>query len=126
MICAQVFGNDLTISLAGAGGNFELNVYKPVIILNLLQSIRLLSEGCVSFLHHCVSGIEPDLNKIQSHLRNSLMLVTALNPHIGYDKSAKVAQKAFRENLSLKEAAIALNFLKAEEFDQIVRPEKMI
>ena len=126
MVCAQVMGNDVTISIAGAGGNFELNVYKPVLILNLLQSIRLLSDACESFSVNCVEGIEANPLKISQHLGNSLMLVTALNPHIGYDAAAKVAQKAFRENLSLREAAVSMGVLTEKRFDEIVQPEKMI
>ena len=126
MVCAQVIGNDVTISIAGAGGNFELNVYKPVLILNLLQSIRLLSDACESFSDYCVEGIEANPKKIRNHLENSLMLVTALNPHIGYDAAAKVAQKAFRENISLKESAVSLGVLTEQQFNEIIRPEKMI
>ncbi len=126
MVCAQVIGNDVTISIAGAGGNFELNVYKPVLILNLLQSIRLLSDACESFSHHCVEGIEANPKKIRNHLENSLMLVTALNPYIGYDAAAKVAQKAFRENISLKESAVSMGVLTEQQFDEIITPEKMI
>ena len=126
MVCVQVFGNDVTINFAGASGNFELNVYKPVIIYNLLQSIRLLSDACESFTDHCVTGIQPNRHNIQKHLNNSLMLVTALNPHIGYDKAAQVAKKAYKEDTSLKEAALALGFLTAKRFDEIVHPEKML
>ncbi len=126
MVCVQIFGNDVAINFAGASGNFELNVYKPVIIHNLLQSIRLMSDACESFTTHCVVGIEANTKTIQEHLEKSLMLVTALNPHIGYDKAAKVAQKAYKENITLKEAAVSLGFLTAEKFDALVRPEKMI
>ncbi len=126
MVSLQVFGNDTTITFAGASGNFELNVFKPLIIYNALQSIRLLSDACESFTDHCVVGITANKANIKKNLENSLMLVTALNPHIGYDKAAQVAKKAFAENLSLKEAAVALKFLTAEEFDKLVRPEKMI
>jgi len=125
MVAAQVIGNDAAIAFAGAGGNFELNVYKPVIIYNLLQSVRILADGCRSFTEHCVLGIQPNESVIQSHVQNSLMLVTALNPHIGYDKAARIAKKAYTENITLKQAAVALNFLSAEEFDRIVMPEKM-
>src|SRR3989338_6802283 len=107
MVCAQVMGNDTTINIAGAGGNFELNVYKPVLIFNLLQSIELLADSCESFTTHCVNGIKPNKETIENHLKNSLMLVTALNPHIGYDKAAKVAKKAHQENITLKEAAVS-------------------
>ncbi len=125
MVCAQVFGNDTTINVAGASGNFELNVYKPVIIFNALQSIRLLSDVCQSFADHCVVGIKPDLGTIEKHLQNSLMLVTALNNKIGYDQSAKVAQKAYQENKTLKEAAIELGFLTPQQFDEWVKPQEM-
>jgi fumarate hydratase class II len=125
MIAAQVMGNDVTIAISGASGNFELNVYKPVMIYNLLQSIRLLADGCRSFTDHCVVGIAANETAIRKHLDNSLMLVTALNPHIGYDKAAEVARKAFAENTSLKAAAVALGVVTAEEFDRYVRPETM-
>ncbi|MGD1006295.1 MAG: class II fumarate hydratase [Ignavibacteriaceae bacterium] len=126
MVCTQVFGNDTTVNFAGASGNFELNVFKPVIIFNVLQSIRLISDACESFTDHCVAGVEANEINIKKHLENSLMLVTALNPYIGYDNAAKVAKKAHKENKTLKEAAIELNLLTAEKFDEIVRPEKMI
>ena len=113
------------IRFAGASGNFELNVYKPVIIHNFLQSVRLLSDACVSFEQFCVKGIEPRYKKIEEHLRQSLMLVTALNPHIGYDKAAQIAKKAHKEDKTLKDAAMELGFLSSEEFDQWVRPEDM-
>ena len=125
MVAAQVIGNDTTIAVGGSSGNFELNVFKPVMIYNLLQSIRLLADACRSFNEYCVAGIEPDKAQVEAHLRNSLMLVTALNPHIGYDNAAKVAKKAYLENTTLKEAAVALNLLTEEEFDEKVRPEKM-
>lgn len=126
MVCAQVFGNDVTINFAGASGNFELNVFMPVIIFNVLQSIRLIADACESFADNCVSGITANNANIKKHLENSLMLVTALNPHIGYDNAAKVAKKAHKENKTLKEAAIELGLLTAEKFDEVVRPEKMI
>ena len=126
MVAAQVIGNDTTINVGGCSGNFELNVFKPVMIYNLLQSIRLLADSCRSFNDHCVVGIEPNKTQIEKHLKGSLMLVTALNPHIGYDNAAKVAKKAYQDNSTLKEAAAALNLLKPEEFDEKVRPEKMI
>lgn len=126
MVCTQVFGNDVTVTAAGARGNFELNVYKPVIIYNILQSIRLISDASESFVDHCITGLQANEANIKRNLENSLMLVTALNPHIGYDKAAKVAQKAHKENITLKEAAVGLGFLTAEKFDEIVRPEKMI
>ena len=126
MVAAQVIGNDTAINVGGCSGNFELNVFKPVMIYNLLQSIRLLADSCRSFNDHCVVGIEPNRIQIEKHLNGSLMLVTALNPHIGYDNAAKVAKKAYQDNSTLKEAAVALNLLTAEEFDEKVRPEKMI
>ena len=126
MVCTQVFGNDVTINFAGASGNFELNVFKPVIIFNVLQSIRLIADACESFTDNCVVGIEANNENIHNNLVNSLMLVTALNPVIGYDNSAKVAKKAFTENTTLKEAAISLGLLTAEKFDEVVRQEKMI
>ena len=125
MVAAQVIGNDTAINVGGSSGNFELNVFKPVMIYNLLQSIRLLADSCRSFNDHCVVGIEPNQNQIEKHLNGSLMLVTALNPHIGYDNAAKVAKKAYQENMTLKESAVALGLLTAEEFDENVRPEKM-
>ena len=126
MVAAQVIGNDTTINVGGCSGNFELNVFKPVMIYNLLQSIRLLADSCRSFNDHCVVGIEPNKTQIEKHLKSSLMLVTALNPHIGYDNAAKVAKKAYQDNSTLKEAAAALNMLTPEEFDEKVRPENMI
>lgn len=126
MVCAQVMGNDATINFAGASGNFELNVYKPVMIYNLLQSIRLIADASESFTDHMVVGIKPNKDRIDHLLRQSLMLVTALNPHIGYDNAAKVAKKAFNDNTTLKEAAVELGLLTAEEFDEKVRPEEMI
>ena len=125
MVAAQVIGNDTVINVGGSSGNFELNVFKPVMIYNLLQSIRLLADSCRSFNDHCVVGIDPDRANIEKHLNGSLMLVTALNPHIGYDNAAKVAKKAYQDNITLKEAAVALNLLTPEEFDEKVRPEKM-
>ena len=126
MVAAQVIGNDTAINVGGCSGNFELNVFKPVMIYNLLQSIRLLADSCRSFNDHCVIGIEPNKTQIAKHLKSSLMLVTALNPHIGYDNAAKVAKKAYQDNSTLKEAAAALNMLTPEEFDEKVRPENMI
>ena len=125
MVAAQVIGNDTAINIGGSSGNFELNVFKPVMIYNLLQSIRLLADSCRSFNDHCVAGIEPNKTQIEKHLNASLMLVTALNPHIGYDNAAKVAKKAYQENTTLKESAVALGLLTDEEFDEKVRPEKM-
>ena len=125
MVAAQVIGNDTAINVGGSSGNFELNVFKPVMIYNLLQSIRLLADSSRSFNDHCVVGIEPNKTQIKKHLNGSLMLVTALNPHIGYDNAAKVAKKAYQENTTLKESAVALGLLTEEEFDEKVRPEKM-
>lgn len=126
MVVTQVFGNDTTISMAGASGNFELNVYMPVIGYNLLQSIRLLTDAINSFNEHCAVGIEPIREKIDHYLHHSLMLVTALNRHIGYENAAKVAKTAFKNNQSLKQTAIQLNLLTEAEFDEIVRPEQMV
>lgn len=126
MVAAQVIGNDVSIGVGGASGNFELNVFKPVIIYNLLQSIRLLADACEMFNEHCAVGIEANETNIKKHLENSLMLVTALNPHVGYDNAAKIAKKAHKENLTLREAAIALGILTGEKFDEVVKPEKMI
>jgi fumarate hydratase class II len=126
MVATQVMGNHVTVTVAGSQGHFELNVFKPVMIYDLLQSGRLIADACVSFTDNCVVGIEPNRARIKQLLEGSLMLVTALNPHIGYDKAAKVAKKAHAEGTSLKEAAIALGFLTAEEFDKFVRPEQMI
>jgi fumarate hydratase, class II len=126
MVCAQVFGNDVSVTFGGSMGNFELNVFKPVIIYNVLQSIRLISDSCESFADHCVDGIEANERNIRKHLENSLMLVTSLNPHIGYDNAAKVAKKAHKENKTLKESAIELELLTEEKFDVVVRPEEML
>ena len=119
-------GNDAAIGFAGASGNFQLNVYNPVLIHNLLQSIEILSDGCNSFHDNCVMGIEVNKENIKKNLNNSLMLVTALNTHIGYDNAAKIAKKAHADNTSLKEAAIELDLLTEKEFDEYVVPEKMI
>jgi fumarate hydratase class II len=126
MLAAQVFGNDVAVNIGGASGNFELNVYKPVIAHNFLQSARLIADGCDSFRKNCAAGIEPNLPRIQKQLEQSLMLVTALNPHIGYDNAAKIAKKAHKEGTTLKQAALALGLVKAEDFDRWVRPEDMI
>lgn len=126
MVCAQVFGNDVTISFSGASGHFELNVFMPVIAFNILQSIKLMADASESFTDNCIAGIEANRPNIQKHLENSLMLVTALNPVIGYDNAAKVAKKAHKENKTLKEAALELELLTAEKFDEVVRPENMI
>jgi fumarate hydratase class II len=125
MVAAQVFGNDHAVAYAGSQGTFQLNVFKPVILHNVLRSIELLSDAIRSFDEHCARGIEIDEVRIREHLNNSLMLVTALNPHIGYEKSAKIALKAYHENLSLRDAAVQLGFVTAEQFDQWVRPEEM-
>lgn len=126
MVCAQVIGNDTTISIAGANGHFQLNVFKPVMINALLQSARLIADACKSFNDHCASGIEPNLPQINKNLSNSLMLVTALNPHIGYENAAKIAKKAFDDHLSLKEAALALCLITEQQFDEWVIPKEMI
>jgi fumarate hydratase class II len=125
MVCAQVFGNDVAVNVGGASGNFELNVFKPLIIHNVLHSVRLLADACGSFEEHCARGIEPDRGRIRRHLERSLMLVTALAPVLGYDRAAEIAKKAHREGLTLKEAAVSLGYLTAEEFDRHVRPERM-
>ncbi len=126
MVCAQVIGNDVTINIGGMSGHFQLNVFKPVIIRNVLESARLLGEVCVSFNDNCAIGIEPNLAAIQKNLENTLMLVTALNPHIGYDNAAKIAKKAHKENKTLREAALELGLLTDEEFTKIVDPKKML
>ncbi len=126
MVCAQVIGNDVAVSIGGANGHFELNVFKPLIAANVLQSARLLGDACVSFNDNCAVGIEPNLPVIQRHLENSLMLVTALNTKIGYDNAAKIAKTAHKGNKTLKEAGIELGLLTAEQFDEWVRPEEMI
>ena len=125
MVAVQVMGNDAAIGFAASQGNFELNVFKPVIVFNFLNSVRLLADGIRSFDQHCAVGIEPNLEKISDYVKNSLMLVTALNPHIGYDKSAQIAKKAHKEGTSLKEAALALGHLTEEDFDRWVRAEDM-
>jgi fumarate hydratase, class II len=125
MVAVQVFGNDVAIAVAGSQGNFELNVFKPVMIHNFLNSVRLLGDACRSFAEHCVAGMELNLEHIRENLENSLMLVTALSPKIGYDKAAEIAHMAHHEHLSLREAALKLGYLTEKEFDEIVRPEKM-
>ena len=125
MVCAQVLGNDVTVGVGGATGHFELNVFKPVIAYNNLQSIRLLGDAAISFADNCVAGIEANRDRIDELMRSSLMLVTALNPHIGYDNAAKVAKKAYAEQKTLKEAAVELGLLAADQFDEWVRPEEM-
>ncbi len=126
MLCCQVMGNDVAINMGGASGNFELNVYRPMIIHNFLQSIRLLADGMESFNEHCAVGIEPNRERINQLLNESLMLVTALNTHIGYDKAAEIAKKAHKEGLTLKASALSLGYLTETEFDSWVRPEAMV
>jgi fumarate hydratase class II len=126
MVCAQVIGNDVAVSVGGMNGHFELNVFKPLIAANVLQSARLIGDACVSFNDKCAVGIEPNLPVIKQHLENSLMLVTALNTHIGYEKAAKIAKTAHKENKTLREAAIELGYLTNEQFDQWVKPEDMV
>jgi len=126
MLCCQVFGNDVAVNMAGASGNFELNVYKPVLIHNFLQSVRLLADGARSFEEHCARGIEPDRERIAELVQRSLMLVTALNPHIGYDKAAQIAKRAHQSGSTLKEAALASGWVSAADFDAWVRPEQMV
>jgi len=126
MVCAQVMGNDVAINTGGMTGHFELNVFKPVMIYNFLMSAKLIGDACLSFNDNCAKGIEPNLSVIKKNLDNSLMLVTALNTKIGYDNAAKIAKKAFADNTTLKEAAIELKLLSAEEFDEWVVPEKMV
>lgn len=126
MLCCQVLGNDVAVNMGGASGNFELNVYRPMVIHNVLQSIRLLADGMESFNEHCAVGIEPNRERISQLLNESLMLVTALNTHIGYDKAAEIAKKAHKEGLTLKASALALGYLTEAEFDAWVRPEAMV
>ena len=126
MLACQVLGNDAAIGFAASQGHLQLNVFKPVIIHNLLQSIELLADGCHNFQQHCVAGIEPDAEQMAAHLERGLMLVTALNPHIGYDKAAEIAKKAYGEGKTLREAALELKYLTNEQFDQWVRPENML
>lgn len=126
MVCAQVIGNDMAVAVGGATGHFELNVFKPLIVFNVLNSIRLLGDACDSFREHCVEGTTVNVAQIRKHLENSLMLVTALNPHIGYDNAAKIAKSAWERGTTLKEEALRLGLLDAAKFDEVVRPEKMI
>ncbi len=126
MVCAQVMGNDVAVTIGGSNGHFELNVFKPVIAANVLQSARLIGDACVSFNDKCAIGIEPNLPIIKQHMENSLMLVTALNTHIGYENAAKIAKKAHKENKTLREAAVELDLLTSAQFDEWVRPEKMV
>ena len=125
MVAVQVFANDLATSFGGSQGNFELNVFKPVMIHNFLHSVRLLHDATRSFIDFCISGIEINRDQIDEHLRGSLMLVTALNPHIGYDNAAKVAKNAHKKKISLRESAIELGLLTGEDFDRLVKPEEM-
>lgn len=126
MVCAQVLGNDVAVNIGGASGHYELNVFKPVMIYNLLQSIRLIADSCEMFNNNCAVGIEPHEENIKKYLNTSLMLVTALNPHVGYDNAAKIAKKAHADGSTLKEATVALGILSAEEFDEKVKPEDMV
>jgi fumarate hydratase class II len=126
MVCAEVMGNNVAVTVAGAQGHFELNVFKPVMVYNVLRSIRLLSDASMSFTDNCVIGIEANIDQIDQLMQRSLMLVTALNPHIGYDNAAKVAKKAHADGTTLKEAALELGLMTAEEFDQWVRPQDMV
>ena len=126
MVCAQVMAYDTAIAIAGSQGNLELNVYKPMIIFNFLESARILSDSCRSFREHCIENLQVNEKRIQQHLENSLMLVTALNKHIGYDKAAEIAKKAHQQETTLKEAAIALGYLSAENFDAWVNPHDMV
>ncbi len=126
MIAAQVMGNDVAVGIGGASGNFELNVFKPLIIHNVLQSLRLLADGMASFDEHCVRGIEPDRERIAQLVERSLMLVTALSPHIGYDKAAEIAKRAHHEGTTLKAAALALGYVTAGQFDAWVQPARML
>ena len=126
MLCAQVFGNDVAINFGGASGNFELNVFRPLIAHNFLQSVRLLADGMVSFNDHCAVGIEPNRERIAELVAGSLMLVTALNPHIGYDKAAAIAKRAHQNGTTLREAALTSGHVSAEQFDAWVVPQQMV
>jgi fumarate hydratase class II len=125
MVCVQVFGNDAAVAFAGSQGNFQLNVYKPVMVHNVLESIELLGDACASFNVHCAVGIEPNLERIAEHLEENLMLVTALNRHIGYDKAAFIAKKAHKEKSTLRQAALASGYLTAEQYDAWIVPLDM-
>ena len=125
MVCCQVMGSHMSISIGGSQGNFELNVFKPMMIYNLLHSIRILSDSCRSFTDNCVKGLKANEDRIAEHLENSLMLVTALNPHIGYDNAAKIAKNAHEKNITLRESVLEMNALTEEQFDEWVRPELM-
>ena len=126
MVCCQVIGNDVAVTCGGMNGHFELNVFKPVIIYNVLNSAQLIGDACDSFDEHCASGIVPNLDRIKEMLNNSLMLVTALNTHIGYDNAAKIAKTAYKKNTTLKQSALDLELLTAEQFDEWVKPETMV
>jgi fumarate hydratase class II len=126
MVCCQIIGNDTAINIAGSSGNFELNVFKPVMIANYLHSLKLLADSAHSFVDHCLDGLTPNRAEISKHLENTLMLVTALNPHIGYDNAAKIAKKAHKENKTLRQVALELNLLNDKQFTDWVRPEQMI
>lgn len=126
MLCAQVMGNQTAVTVGGMSGHFELNVFKPLIAYNVLHSIRLLGDGCQSFVKNCLSGIQPNTKKINELMSNSLMLVTALNPHIGYDKSASIAKNAHKKGLTLKQSALELGYLTEQQFDEWVKPEQMV
>ena len=126
MVAAQVMGNNVAVSVGGSNGHFELNVFKPMIVRNVLQSIRLVSDACVSFSKNCVVGIQPNKERISTLLNESLMLVTALNPHIGYDNAAKIAKNAHKKGLTLKQSALELEVLTEEQFNDWVKPENMI
>jgi len=126
MAMAQVMGNDVAINVGGMTGHFELNVFKPMMIANFLMSARLIGDACISFNDNCIAGLKPNVKRIKHNLYNSLMLVTALNTKIGYDKASEIAKKAYKEELTLKEAAMALGYLTSEQFDQWVKPEEMV
>jgi fumarate hydratase class II len=126
MVACQVLGNDVAINVGGSMGNFELNVFRPLVIRNFLHSARLLAHACENFEEHCAKGIEPNMARIDQLMRESLMLVTALNPHIGYEKAAAIAKNAHKKGINLKESAVALGHLTAEQFDQWVKPEEMV
>ena len=126
MVCCQVFGNDVAINLGGASGNFELNVFRPLVIRNFMHSAVLLTHGCTNFNEQCAVGIEPNKERIEQLMRESLMLVTALNPHIGYDKAAQIAKNAHKKGLTLKASALALGHVTAKQFDEWVKPEQMV
>jgi fumarate hydratase class II len=125
MVCVQVFGNDAAVAFAGSQGNFQLNVFKPVMIHNVLESVQLIADACGAFNEHCAVGIAPNLPVIEKHLHESLMTVTALNPYIGYDRAAEIAKRAHKDGTTLREAALVLGHVTSEQFDQWVRPEKM-